>query len=60
MKQNDAMPCFLFLILGTMIGGVFGGCHGVSSMRNEAVRKNHAEWVSDASGKPEFKWKECK
>ena len=26
----------------------------------EAIRAGHAEWVADASGKPQFKWKECK
>jgi hypothetical protein len=29
-------------------------------MKEEAIRAGHAEWVADASGKPQFKWKECK
>jgi hypothetical protein len=33
---------------------------GETLMQNEAVLKGHAEWVADQSGKPAFKWKECK
>ncbi len=24
------------------------------------LQAGHAEWVADMSGKPQFKWKECK
>lgn len=60
MKSDDAMPYFLCILLGIIIGGLFGECIGVSHMKHEAVREGHAEWVADASGKPQFKWKECK
>ena len=60
MKSDDAMPCFLCILLGIIIGGLFGECIGVRDMKHEAVREGHAEWVADASGKPQFKWKECK
>lgn len=59
-NQEDAMPYFLCIILGIIIGGLFGGCTGVSQMKQEAVREGHAEWVADASGMAQFKWKECK
>ena len=29
-------------------------------MKREAVREGHAEWVADASGMAQFKWKEVK
>ena len=60
MKQEDAMPYFLCVMLGIIIGGLFGGGTGVSHMKHEAVREGHAEWVADASGMAQFKWKEAK
>jgi hypothetical protein len=39
---------------------IWGNHLGKSSMREEAVRKCHAEWVVDCAGKNQFKWKECK
>lgn len=60
MNQDDAMPYFLCIILGIIIGGSLGGCTGVSQMKQAAVRQGHAEWVADASGMAQFKWKECK
>lgn len=60
MKQEDVMPCFLCIILGIIIGSLAGGCAGVSQMKQESVRQGHAEWVADASGMAQFKWKECK
>jgi hypothetical protein len=46
--------CFLSLAI------LWGDQLGKSSMREEAVRKGHAEWVVDCAGKNQFKWKECK
>ena len=60
MKSDDAMPYFLCILLGAVIGGLFAGGTGVSQMKQEAVREGHAEWVADASGSAQFKWKECK
>lgn len=48
MKSEDAMPYFLCVLLGIIIGGLFGGGTGVSHMKHEAVREGHAEWVADA------------
>ena len=60
MRSDDIFPCFLFCIVG-MIPGVFAGRYVETTyMKEEAVREHHAEWVADASGKPQFKWKECK
>jgi hypothetical protein len=33
---------------------------GIDKVQQEAVLKGHAEWVADQTGKPQFKWKECK
>lgn len=60
MKQDYVMPYFLCVILGIIIGGFVGGCSGMSQMKQEAVREGHAEWVADASGSAQFKWKEAK
>ena len=60
MKGDDIIPCFLFGILGIILGGIAGRSSATSYMKEEAVLEHHAEWVADASGKPQFKWKECK
>lgn len=60
MKQDDVMPYFLCIIFGIIIGGFTGGLSGLSHMKREAVREGHAEWVADASGMAQFKWKEVK
>jgi len=46
--------CFLSLAI------LWGDQLGKSMMREEAVRKGHAEWVVDCANKNQFKWKECK
>jgi hypothetical protein len=46
--------CFMALAI------LWGDQLGKSSMREEAVRKGHAEWVVDCANKNQFKWKECK
>ncbi len=60
MKKDDVMLCFMCVMFGLVIGGLFGQISGVSHMKHEAILEGHAEWVADASGKPQFKWKECK
>ena len=60
MKSDDIVPYFLFCFVGIMLGGLAGGCSATSYLREEAVREHHAEWVADASGKAQFRWKECK
>jgi hypothetical protein len=49
----------LFVFLYTM-GLIIGFNRGVDEMQQQAVITGHAEWVADKSGKPQFKWKECK
>lgn len=60
MKQDDAMVYFMCVVSGLVIGGFFGKYSGVGQMKHEAIREGHAEWVADASGMAQFKWKECK
>ena len=60
MKSDDIVPYFLLIICGMLLGGLAGGCSATSYMKAEAVREGHAEWVADASGKPQFKGKENK
>ena len=60
MKSDDIVPCFLFWVVGVILGGLAGGCSATSYMKAEAVREHAAEWVADASGKPQFKWRDCK
>ena len=60
MSQDDVREYSLCFILGMIFGAVFGGCTEVSHMKREAVRVGHAEWIIDANGLPQFKWKEAK
>ena len=60
MKPEEAMPYFLCVLLGIIIGGLCGGGTGVSQMKHEAVRAGVAYYTNDASGMAQFKWKECK
>ena len=47
--------------VGMFIIGLVLGIHlGHIKIEEEAVREHHAEWLADASGKPQFKWKEAK
>ena len=60
MKSDDIVPCFLFCIVGITLGAFAGQFFGRSQMKHEAVLEGHAEWVANASGAAQFKWKECK
>jgi hypothetical protein len=62
MKDNP--PLIISIVVSVIISvsasnriGVVGG---IDKVQQEAVIKGHAEWVADANGKPQFKWKECK
>ena len=62
MKDN---PPLIIAIVVSIILSVFasnqsGFVRGIDKVQQEAVIKGHAEWVADANGKPQFKWKECK
>ena len=43
-----------------IIGLALGIHLGNIQIKEEAIRAGHAEWVADASGKAQFKWKESK
>ena len=43
-----------------IIGLVLGIHLGHIQIKEEAVRAGVAYYTNDASGKPQFKWKECK
>lgn len=59
-KYTLVIPCtLLFVFLATM-GLIKGFDRGTNEMQQQAVLAGHAEWVADKSGKPQFKWKECK
>lgn len=62
MRDLDFPYALMFgLIIGSIILGVFiGGEAQRDVQQREAVAAGHAEWVADKSGKPQFKWKECK
>lgn len=58
--KDDVMA----FIVGIVIGLVFGFLptqmvseYKVSTLRSEAVKAGHAEWVVDSYGHNEFKWK---
>jgi hypothetical protein len=42
------------------LGILFGAYLGESGMKEEAVKKGHAELAVDCAGKTQFKWKEVK
>jgi len=52
------------IVVSVIISGLasnrIGFVGGIDKVEQEAVLKGHAEWVADTSGKPQFKWKECK
>jgi hypothetical protein len=60
MKNTDSFALFWLILLGLFIAYATGFYLGETYMQKEAVIKGHAEWVADANGKPQFKWKECK
>ena len=54
------IPIVVGIIIGCFASNRIGVVVGIDKVEQEAVLKGHAEWVADASGKPQFKWKECK
>ena len=54
------IPCVILVIFACVVSNLCGFTTGIDKMKHEAVLEGHAEWVADASGKPQFKWKECK
>ena len=54
------IPCIILLTIAIGVSNLRGYETGIDKMKEEAIRAGVAEWVADASGKPQFKWKECK
>ncbi len=46
--------------ISSLASSLIGFVGGIDKVEQEAVIKGHAEWVAGQSGKPAFKWKECK
>jgi len=59
-KYWALMPCLLLILFAFVFSNLFVFSKGIENLQREAVLKGHAEWVADKSGKPQFKWKECK
>jgi hypothetical protein len=60
MKDNNSWIRYPLIWLALLLVTNFAFYLGKTYMQKEAVIKGHAEWVADTSGKPQFKWKECK
>lgn len=54
------IPCVILVIFACVVSNLCGQATGIEKMHEAAIRAGHAEWVADASGKAQFKWKECK
>ena len=54
------IPCLVLVLFACVFSNLLGRTNGIEQMKEESVRAGVAEWVADASGKPKFKWKECK
>ena len=52
------LGCLLFMM--SLIGMVLGHLVAQSNTKKEAIRAGVAYYTNDASGKAQFKWKECK
>jgi hypothetical protein len=61
MKDNNLAP-FVGIVAAIIlfIGGTLGINKGRTEIKEEAIRAGAAYYTNDASGKPQFKWKECK
>ena len=55
-----AIPCIILVIFACTVSNLCGYNQGIDKMKEAAIREGHAEWVADATGKPQFKWKVCK
>jgi hypothetical protein len=54
------IPCVILIVFACVVSNLCGRTNGIEQMKEESVRAGVAEWVADASGKAQFKWKECK
>lgn len=53
------IPCVILVIFACVVSNLCGYTTGIDKMKEQAILEGHAEWVADASGKPQFKWKEA-
>lgn len=51
------IPCVILVIFACVVSNLCGYTTGIDKMKEQAILDGHAEWVADASGKPQFKWK---
>ena len=54
------IPIVVLFVFSLTMSLMMGFDRGIDQMQQEAILAGHAEWVSDESGKPRFKWKEAK
>ena len=59
-KDYLLMPGILLIVFICVFLTIVGFDRGIDKMQQDAIRNDHAEWVADQSGKPQFKWKEAK
>ena len=60
MKDIPALVLVWLLFMMALIGMYLGHFVTQSNTKEEAIRAGVAYYTNDASGKPQFKWKECK
>jgi preprotein translocase subunit SecG len=60
--RDDTLAKITFSVAVSMfiIGIILGFTRGDTALREEAILAGVAYYSNDASGKPQFKWKECK
>lgn len=57
MRNNEAVIGFLLTATTMAIIGVFTLREKLDMLRAEAVQKGFAEWIVDARGETEWRWK---
>ena len=60
MKDIPELVLVWLLTLMALIGFLLGHLVAKSDTKKEAIRAGVAYYTNNASGKPQFKWKECK
>ena len=58
--RDDAIPVIVGSIAAALLGWVCGASRVESNIKEEAIRVGVAYYTNDASGKPQFKWKDTK
>jgi hypothetical protein len=55
-KNNEGIGLVFALLIGALVG-IFILDTKLDTLRQEAVKRGFAEWVVDASGETEWRWK---